>query len=337
MAGSFHRPRIPVWAAVLGILALSAPWAFNYLATYTKPSLSWYSMIFAATPFRISSSSSSSSSAQTGGIFRSYPSDSSGGSEEKATAPFVCDPNHAYTTTLISLDPLLLYITSFLSPSEITALLASGASDFAPSYVVKNGRRIGTPDRTSQSAGLSRDDPAVRCVLARAQAFLGTALFDEARDDIGPPQLVRYEPGQHYNVHHDWYETSQPPARGEVDEWRGRGWNRIASFFAILEDGCEGGETWFPRVEPPPGLLTAHGNDVNHEKKGEEDSRATTPPIWRIHEDGGLAFRPVAGNALFWVNLHTNGTGDRRTLHAGLPVDDGLKTAMNIWPRKYYK
>lgn len=328
MAGSIDRPQFPVWATVLAILALSAPWTFDYLATYAKPPLSWYSMICAANPF------SSSSNAQTG-TFRSSSSDS-GGSEEETATPFVCDPDHAYTTAIISLDPLLLYITTFLSPSEIAALLASGAPDFAPSYVIKNGRRIGTPDRTSQSAGLSRDDPAVRCVLARARAFLGAALFDESRDDIGPPQLVRYEQGQRFNVHHDWYETAQPPARGDVDEWRGSGWNRVASFFAILEDGCEGGETWFPRVAPPS-LLAAHGNDVNHKKEGEEDSRATKPPIWRTHEDGGVAFRPAAGNALFWVNLHANGTGDRRTLHAGLPVDSGLKTAMNIWPRKYYK
>lgn len=49
-----------------------------------------------------------------------------------------------------------------------------------------------------------------------------------------------------------------------------------------------------------------------------------------------IAFRPVRGNALFWVNLDANGTGDSRTLHAGLPLQDGLKTAMNIWPRQYY-
>jgi len=60
------------------------------------------------------------------------------------------------------------------------------------------------------------------------------------------------------------------------------------------------------------------------------------PPLWREHPDGGLAFRPVAGNALFWVNLHANGTGDARTRHAGLPVVAGRKTAMNIWPRQYY-
>ena len=54
-------------------------------------------------------------------------------------------------------------------------------------------------------------------------------------------------------------------------------------------------------------------------------------------EDGGLAFRPIAGNAVFWVNLHANGTGDMRTRHAGLPLESGRKTAMNIWPRQYYR
>ncbi|KAK8086807.1 hypothetical protein PG994_001781 [Apiospora phragmitis] len=294
MAESIYRSRFSVWAAVLAVLALSAPWTFGYIAPYTT----------------------------TEPILRSW-----GGSSS-----FVCDPHHAYTTTIISLDPPLLYLTTFLSPSETAALLSSGArAAFAPSHVYKHGRRMGTPDRTSHTAGLPRDDPAVRCILARAQAFLGPALFDPRRDDIGPPQLVRYAEGQRFNVHHDWYETAQPPARGEADAWRGRSWNRVASFFAVLEDGCEGGETWFPRVEPPTTVL-AHGGDsygVN------TDDRLA--PIWRAHEDGGVAFRPVAGNALFWVNLHTNGTGDRRTLHAGLPVDDGLKTAMNIWPRKYYK
>ncbi|KAK8039022.1 hypothetical protein PG993_007433 [Apiospora rasikravindrae] len=292
MAEAIYHSPFSVWAAALAILALSAPWTLDHLITdytTTEPMMWWYHpKSFVASLF--DSPSPNSSGAEQG---------------EATTAPFVCYPNHTYTTTIISLDPLLLYLPTFLSSAEIAALLASGAPDFAPSYVFKNGRRMGTPDRTSQSAGLSRDDPAVRCVLARAQAVLGPALFDASRDDIGPPQLVRYEgEGQRFNVHHDC------------------GWNRVASFFAILEDECEGGETWFPHVEPPP--------TVRSSSEGEET-------IWRIHEDGGVAFRPVAGNALFWVNLHANGTGDRRTLHAGLPVDDGLKTAMNIWPRKYYK
>ncbi|KAH9908150.1 hypothetical protein F4778DRAFT_798133 [Xylariomycetidae sp. FL2044] len=279
---------------------------------------------------------------------------------------FACQPHHAYTTEIVSLSPLLIYIHSFLSPSEIAFLLSPPSTNnssssttstttstttssnktpifFAPSHVTKNGRKQPTPDRTSTSAALPRSDPAVSCVLARARAFLGTMLLDGVGvnvnapreeedgmgekdhqgddDDVGPPQLVRYEVGQRFNVHRDWYERLQPE--------RSRGWNRVASFFAVLEcDECEGGETWFPKVEVPSAAM----DGAEEEGKGGERGHR----VWRRHEDGGIAFRPVAGNALFWVNLHENGTGDWRTVHAGLPLEKGLKTAMNIWPRKFY-
>ncbi|OTA94001.1 hypothetical protein M434DRAFT_30334 [Hypoxylon sp. CO27-5] len=236
--------------------------------------------------------------------------------DSSPASPFTCLP-HTYTTEIISLDPLLLYIDSFLAPAEITALLEAGETEFTPSQVYKRGRNQGTSDRTSSSAGLPRDNPAVQCVLARAEGFLGTIL-DPSRDDIGPPQLVRYTAGQRFNRHHDWYKSPQPTRRGMLG--RGKSWNRVASFFAILQDQCTGGETWFPFVNTtaPP----------KPDKYGRQ--------LWRKHKEGGLAFRPIAGNALFWVNLFANGTGDERTNHAGLPLEDGLKTAMNIWPRKFY-
>jgi prolyl 4-hydroxylase len=47
-----------------------------------------------------------------------------------------------------------------------------------------------------------------------------------------------------------------------------------------------------------------------------------------------VTFRPIPGNAVFWQNLHGDGTGDRRTLHAGLPLTRGMKLGMNIWTRE---
>ncbi|KAI2642120.1 hypothetical protein GGS21DRAFT_501218 [Xylaria nigripes] len=223
--------------------------------------------------------------------------------------PYECPPHH-YTTEIVSLDPLLIYIEDFLRPAEIAELLEASASSFSPSTVFKNGKLTGTPDRTSSSAALPRDNPTVDCVLSRAQSFMGN-MIDANRDDIGPPQLVRYTAGQRFNKHHDWYDTRQPTRLGM--RGRGKSWNRMASFFVILEDECEEGETWFPYVHS-----------------------AREHRFWREHEAGGVAFTPVKGNALFWVNLHANGTGDDRTVHAGLPVVSGLKTAMNIWPRKFY-
>ncbi|KAL2143157.1 hypothetical protein VTI28DRAFT_304 [Corynascus sepedonium] len=251
-------------------------------------------------------------------------------------APFVCDTSHAYRTELVSLEPLIIYIHDLITPAETAALLETGETRFAPSRVTKYGRQQHTSDRTSSSAGLPRDDPAVQCVLGRARAFLGTMLRD-GWDEMGPPQLVRYDgQGQRFNVHHDWFDSPVRAADGSDS----RRWNRIASFFAILEDDCVGGETHFPFAKPitapsPRGETMWQGDIVGETGEQETDDQDRRP-LWREHEDGGLAFRPVAGNAIFWVNLHANGTGDTRTNHAGLPVESGRKTAMNIWPRQYY-
>ncbi|GAB1310628.1 Prolyl 4-hydroxylase alpha subunit domain-containing protein [Madurella fahalii] len=247
-----------------------------------------------------------------------------------AESPFVCDAMHTYRTELVSLEPLIIYIHNLITPTEIASLLETAEPKFAPSQVNKFGRQQQTSDRTSSSAGLPRDDPTVACVLDRARNFMGTMLRD-GWDEMGPPQLVRYTSGQRFNVHHDWFDYPQWAKDGQ------RKWNRVASFFSILQDNCTGGETHFPHAKPiaPPSPrgepVWQGGADDKTQKDGAE-----AKPLWREHEDGGLAFRPVAGNAIFWVNLHPNGTGDWRTNHAGLPLERGLKTAMNIWPRHYY-
>ncbi|ETS87785.1 hypothetical protein PFICI_01613 [Pestalotiopsis fici W106-1] len=146
-------------------------------------------------------------------------------------------------------------------------------------------------------------------------------MFNVPHDDFQPPQLVRYTTGQHFDVHADWFDV--PQERRLDSTGNGSTWNRQASFFAILQDDCTGGETWFPHLKPP-GLVNSPSAAISQSR------------IWREHEDGGLAFRSVRGGALFWVNLFANGTGDDRTRHAGLPVLSGMKTGMNLWPRVYY-
>lgn len=158
---------------------------------------------------------------------------------------------------------------------------------------------------------------------------------------MGTPQLVRYTAGQKFDIHHDWFIRPQVSASDPAR----RKWNRAVSFFATLEAGTEdgaplseGGETWFPYVKPVEESLPPRP-DLPSEvlEKMDVETRAKVVPAWREHEDGGVAFRPVVGNAIFWVNLHANGTGDERTVHAGLPFKGkGRKTAMNIWPKKYF-
>jgi prolyl 4-hydroxylase len=235
-------------------------------------------------------------------------------------------PQHAYTTQLISLNPLLILIHNFIPPSERADIIAAGTPLLIQSPVTGSGSGDSPSQaRTSHSAPLPPDDKAVSCVLGRAASFLGTLLLP-GRDEMGPAQMVRYTPGQKFDPHHDWFKrpriTDEDAAVG-----RRRLYNRVATLFVVLQaDNVTrgSGETWFPLIKP----IEGGGGSGGGGGEGEV--------LWREHEDGGLAFKPIPGNALFWVNLLPNGTGDARTLHAGLPVEGGIKVGMNIWPRRFF-
>jgi prolyl 4-hydroxylase len=139
-------------------------------------------------------------------------------------------------------------------------------------------------------------------------------------EPFSTPQLVRYFPGQKYDLHTDFWPEHQVVGSGPH---RGRLFNRVASFFVFLRSNCTGGYTNFPMVEPMgPGLRDWFGEKV---AVGEMEGRKQ-----------GLKFRPLQGNAVFWVNIDKKGRGDRRVVHAGLPVGEGEKIGLNIWPRKWY-
>ncbi len=72
---------------------------------------------------------------------------------------------------------------------------------------------------------------------------MGTMLRDDW-DEMGPVQLVRYQGGERFNTHFDWYDTPR-----WANDNSQRTWNRIASFFVVLQENCTGGETHFPHVK----------------------------------------------------------------------------------------
>ena len=44
-----------------------------------------------------------------------------------------------------------------------------------------------------------------------------------------------------------------------------------------------------------------------------------------VFPEAEVAIRPESGTMAFWYNLHMNGSGDRRTIHAACPVVIGTK------------
>ena len=191
---------------------------------------------------------------------------------------------------------------------------------FERSPVYKSGGQQYEDTRTSVSAWLAKDSAAKDCVLARARSFMGSMLATDG--EFGVPQLVKYQAGQKFDYHTDWIAKEQyDQVKGKDGKVVTKRWNRIASFFVFIRARCEGGETHFPLVNGT-GLLNP----------GIAESNAKI----RRHEEAGLAFKPIEGNALFWVNLRPDGSGDRRLVHAGLPVESGWKVGMNLWPRFYF-
>lgn len=94
----------------------------------------------------------------------------------------------------------------------------------------------------------------------------------------------------------------------------------MSSFFAYVRvaNGTLGGGTNFPRL-------------VGVDAEGWcESGVVDCDGEW----EGGVTFRPVEGNAVFWENLGDRGEGDERTMHAGLPLVGGEKVGMNIWTRE---
>lgn len=151
---------------------------------------------------------------------------------------------------------------------------------------------------------------------------MGSMLLPD--DPFSTPQLVRYFPSQKYDLHTDFW-----PQHQIMNDGTDRLFNRVASFFVFLRDNCTEGYTYFPEVEPshnvpnaPHDLNKLYGGKV---ARGEIDG-----------EQKGVKFKPIKGNAVFWVNLNEAGEGDHRLVHAGLPVGEGEKIGLNIWPRKFY-
>lgn len=156
---------------------------------------------------------------------------------------------------------------------------------------------------------LAWNDALNLCLGERMKSLLGNV----QHLDTEPVRVIKYQSEQKLQVHYDWFpgnrnETGRP---GDVPRVN----NRLGSIFAYVEDDCDGGETFFPEV-------TAIHEDADETK------------FSRTESDQGLLVKARRGNAIFWNNMHLNGSGDVRTAHAGMPVTRGTKVGINIW--SYY-
>ena len=113
-----------------------------------------------------------------------------------------------------------------------------------------------------------------------------------------------------FNVHHDLGDYDDETGLVELPPKSLFSKRRIVTIFCYLNDvdHGHGGETAFPSCP-----LSSPGDD------GPADAERV------------LKIRPHPGRAVIWSNVLPNGQPDPRTVHAGLPVERGIKYGLNIW------
>ena len=85
----------------------------------------------------------------------------------------------------------------------------------------------------------------------------------------------------------------------------------------------EGQRKWCEFVECSEAKVE---NRDESESGGQRDE-----PGQEAAEQGGVTFKVVPGNAVYWENFAADGRGYEETWHAGLPVEEGVKVGLNIW------
>lgn len=223
---------------------------------------------------------------------------------------------HSYKTHLVSEDPLVIYIESLVTPEEasqltdlrfvavpsptINHLISISESKFKPSPLWSDDGKVSfNPNyRSSLTASLDRQS-LIQCLETRAKSF---PFYTTPNALIKPLVVQRYGPSNQYRDHYDWFSSS-PTLDGNID----------STFFVYIQANCTGGGTNFPRLKALEDEKWCDWVDCDQEL------------------GAGVTFRPLTGNAIFWRNLDEKGEGLKSTLHAGLPVTEGMKTGLNIW------
>ncbi|CAI5963282.1 unnamed protein product [Closterium sp. NIES-65] len=203
---------------------------------------------------------------------------------------------------VVSWEPRVFLLKSFLSWQECEALKAMARKALESSTVVdsSSGKSYRSEVRTSSGMFLSHSDsaqPLVKRIEERIAAFSNV-----------PPQngeliqILKYEHGQHYLPHPDYF-SDQVNVR--------RGGQRVATMLMYIEAPEDGGQTIFPNA----------GGSSKCECGGEMKE--------------GICVRPVKGDAVLFWNVDFEGKVDPKSLHGSCDVLKGEKWSATKWMRQH--
>ena len=239
----------------------------------------------------------------------------------------------------LSTSPPIFRVRNLVPASLLDALAVYAAPSFTPSTVgdpslpVQGGRKV-DDRRTSSSSWLHgfndprKTLPAARAVQRGVASLLRlTPPADRLLTSVEPLLCVRYDEGQFYEPHHDFF-AGDPSATlpAEAAFAPPKGSNRYATVVVYIEEPFEGGETIFPFS-----AQTSNASDAldGVSFAGAEEAPSCDFPT--LKQRRGLMVTPKRGDALLFYDQLPSGALDGRTRHGSCPVVKGRKTAANVW------
>ena len=181
-------------------------------------------------------------------------------------------------------NPRVRRIDGFLSPEVCRHLIAQGRGRAEPAATLEQAetgareRRIsGHRTNSAHAVSLFAGGVVMALIAERIARVLKvpTEVFEG-------PQIFHYDTGQEFQLHYDFIE-------GAANQ-------RIATFLVYLNNGFEGGETFFPHAD--------------------------------------LKAKPCTGGAVYFANVGLDGAPDPQSLHAGLAATSGEKWLLSQWVRE---
>ena len=244
-------------------------------------------------------------------------------------------------------DPRIFYVHNFLSAEEADDLIRFSTAEenhykMRPSTGGthkawnQGGSEARLTTRTSENAFDMQTRNAAN-IKRRAFRLLRMGGYKEQLAD--GIQILRYELGQAYVAHHDYF----PERQSEDHNWspNNGGSNRLATIFLYLSDVEYGGQTVFPLINK----LTSEKSEELVERLGEAPSKEMLKSFvadaglsensWedKLIEKcyGQFAVPPRRGDAILFYSQKPDGELDRNSLHGACPVLKGTKWGANLW------
>jgi prolyl 4-hydroxylase len=136
--------------------------------------------------------------------------------------------------------PDMTLFSNFLTPTECDELVSQAKSRLTRSrtFDPKTGESMENPIRTSHGMFFRRGEtPLIAYIEQKISAITGVPI-----DHGEGLQVLRYEVGQEYKPHHDYFDATRPGYEN-IDGGAGQ---RIATFMVYLNTPEKGGGTSFP-------------------------------------------------------------------------------------------